>query len=89
MRLTDLLAKYASPPKPVSVIPPVTPTQVDDLPSNPTDWPDDWRYAFIERSGMLMNTGVSQEEADSVAESIIRDQYAEANKTKDVQEVIR
>lgn len=80
MKLTDFLSKYATPvaTAPVRPLNPELLFPIDDLPADPSSWPDDWRYAFIERSGLLMNTGVTQEEADRVAESIVRKQYTDA-----------
>ena len=50
-----------------------------NLPNDPTHWPDDWRYEFIERSGMLFNTGVTLEEADKTAEALVREHHAQVS----------
>lgn len=50
-----------------------------NLPDDPAYWPEEWRYEFVERSGMLFNTGVTWEEADKTAEALVREHHAEVS----------
>lgn len=56
-------------------------SQCDDLPPNVNDWPEDWRYVYEERAGIMEYDGnLTRQEAEQRAETIARAAYSVRDK---------
>lgn len=56
----------------------------DDLPADVNDWPEDWRYRYDERAGIMEFDGdLTRQQAETRAETITRAVYRAHERTQE------